>query len=363
MSRVHGWEVAVATAEPAVDLGVAPRRTERAAVRGHPDRSDPSSSSRWRAANASLALGAVLGLGAPLGYLAIARLRLGRNARRGWLGRALSSERVALIYMTLSTPLVFGLFGRVLGRQQEKLRASAAHVERLREEFAAVVAHDMRNPIQSLMLQIEILLRGAGDGEVAVPVATLQRLHRGGERLRDMVNDLLDATRIEAARLSLEPHILSLPEAATALMDRIGPTLGPHRVDIRVEGSPPPVHVDPTRLDQILTNLVENAAKYSGEGMPISIRIRREDAGVGLAVEDRGPGIPPEELPKLFDRFYQAKRARERKSGLGLGLYITKGLVEAHGGRIRVESEVGRGSVFSVWLPASSGAAAPSPAV
>lgn len=146
-------------------------------------------------------------------------------------------------------------------------------------------------------------------------------------------------------------------------MDRIGPTLGPHRVDIRVEASPPPVHVDPTRLDQILTNLVENAAKYSGEGMPISIRIRREDAGVGLAVEDRGPGIPPEELPKLFDRFYQAKRARERKSGLGLGLYITKGLVEAHGGRIRVESEVGRGSVFSVWLPASSGAAAPSPAV
>jgi signal transduction histidine kinase len=310
--------------------------------------------SSWRPGKAYLAIGAALGLGAPLGFLALARLRLGGQPHRGWLARTLSSDRFAIAYMALSTPLVFGLFGRALGRHEEKLRVSAAHIERLREEFAAVVAHDLRNPIHCLMLQLDLLLRDARDGEVTVPVSTLRRLQRGGQRLGEMVNDLLDASRIEAARLSLQPQVLSVPAATAALVDRICPTLGSHRVDVQVEGSPPAVDVDPTRLDQILTNLIENAAKYSDEGTPISIRIRPRGSGVSLAVEDRGPGIPAEELPKLFDRFYQAKRAREKKSGLGLGLYITTGLVEAHGGRIEVESELGRGSTFSVWLPPAS---------
>jgi signal transduction histidine kinase len=168
-----------------------------------------------------------------------------------------------------------------------------------------------------------------------------------------MINDLLDATRIEAARLSLNPQVVSVPDAVKVLVDRIRPTLGLHDLTIHVEGEPAVVNADPMRLDQILTNLLDNAAKYSADGTPISIRIRPEDSGVTVTVEDRGPGIPANELPKLFDRFYQAKRAREKKSGLGLGLYITKGLVEAHGGRTHVTSQPGRGSTFRVWLPSA----------
>ena len=259
---------------------------------------------------------------------------------------------MAIIYMGICTPIVFGLFGRTLGQREEALRASSQQIERLREEFAAIVAHDLRNPINAMLLQLEMLARGAADGAVTVPVSTLQKLRRSGERLTQMVNDLLDATRIEAARLSLQPQSVSLPDAVRNLVDRIRLTLGSHTVDVTVEGQPPRVAADPARLDQILTNLVENAAKYSEEGTPILIRIRPEGAGARISVEDRGIGIANDELPKLFDRFYQAKRARQKKSGLGLGLYITKGLVDAHRGQIRVESVPDRGSTFDVWLPA-----------
>src|SRR5262249_21085773 len=150
------------------------------------------------------------------------------------------------------------------------------------------------------------------------------RVQRDGQRLAVMVSDLLDATRIEASRLSLSPQMMSLPAAISDLIGRIRPTLGDHPVRVEVKGSPPPVRVDPTRLDQIVTNLVENAAKYSAAGSPVAISLRPEGGGVVIAVEDRGLGIAPADLSRLFDRFYQTKRAREKKSGLGLGLYITK---------------------------------------
>jgi signal transduction histidine kinase len=255
--------------------------------------------------------------------------------------------------MGLATPVVFGLFGAVLGWHEERLFAASDHIERLREEFAAVVAHDLRNPVQALMLQLEILLRESQGGHVVVPDEILQRLRRGGERLGRMVNDLLDATRIEASRLSLRPVRLRPAAAVTALVERIRPTLGEHPVELRVDGAAREVRADPTRLDQILTNLLENAAKYSGEKTPIVVHVGPEDGGVRVAVEDQGPGIAQEELPRLFDRFYQTRHASEKKRGLGLGLYITKGLVEAHGGRVAVESQLGRGSVFTVWLPAA----------
>jgi signal transduction histidine kinase len=295
-------------------------------------------------------LGMFLGLGAPLGFLALRRLVLGR---RGTWTEELRTESAAYWYMALATPAVIGVFGRLLGEQQDRLRLSYEHLERLREEFAAVVAHDLRNPIQAMLMQLDALLRRPRDGGVSVPLDALHRLHRGGERLAQMVNDLLDATRIEASRLRVSPQPVSLPNAVSALIETVGPTLGPHSLGVSSTARVPPVLADPARLDQILTNLLENAAKYSAEGKPIRVAIRAEGGGAAVCVEDEGWGIPADELPRLFDRFYQAKRAREKKSGLGLGLYITKGLVEAQGGRIGVRSEVGRGSAFTVWLPAA----------
>jgi two-component system, OmpR family, sensor histidine kinase VicK len=301
-----------------------------------------------RSANTFFAVGAVLGLGAPLGYFVLRSLLFRRRTRANELRTQLS----AYAYMALTTPLVFGLFGRVLGKEHEKLHRAHRYVEKLREEFAAIVAHDLRNPLTAILLHLQVLLEQAHDGTVSVPVEKLQHLLRGGERLAQMVNDLLDATRIEASRLQLRREEVRIENALAMLIERVRPTLGDHQVELVVEGSPPPVNVDPTRLDQIAGNLLENAAKYSPDGTPIRVIVRPERGGVTFAVQDEGWGIPHEELPRLFDRFYQAKRARAKKSGLGLGLYITKGLVEAHGGRIAVETEVDRGSTFSVWLPA-----------
>jgi signal transduction histidine kinase len=239
-------------------------------------------------------------------------------------------------------------YSRQLQRAEEAQRRLAS----LHDELAAVIAHDMRSPISSILLQIEVLL-DRGDklaDHVAVPVAVLGRLHHAGRRISRMADDLLDASRIELRRIALDRRQLRLGEAVSDLVMQIEPTLGGRTIAIDVTGDVPPVSADPLRLDQIVTNLLENAAKYSSPGRPIKIRIEPSGNGATLSVEDEGVGIPADEIPRLFDRFFQAKRARAKKSGLGLGLYITKGLVEAHGGRIWVDSGPGR-TEFHVWLP------------
>jgi signal transduction histidine kinase len=234
--------------------------------------------------------------------------------------------------------------------------------DRLRDEFAAVVAHDLRNPVSAILFQIESLQQRAEGDRVTVPVAALERLRRSGYRVSQLAGDLLDASRIELKQVSLARAPLCLGHAASALLNEIATTLGDHPISVEVQGEPPLVSADPSRIDQILTNLLDNAAKYSAPGSPIRVLIAPAPGGATIAVEDRGVGIAAEDMPKLFDRFYQAPRSRARKTGLGLGLYITKGLVEAHGGKMEVESTLGQGSRFCIWLPQAEPLAAEAPA-
>ncbi len=226
-------------------------------------------------------------------------------------------------------------------------------LDRVREEFAAIVAHDLRTPLQSVLLQIDMMLSQATGDASTVPVATLQIMKRNGYRLERLTRDLLDASRIDAHHVALDRHQVDLPELVTALVSQIQGALGTHAVPVEVVGHPPPVSADPIRIDQILTNLLENSNKYSSVGAPIRIVVAAGDDGATLSIEDRGAGIAPEEIPHLFDRYYQTRKARGGSSGLGLGLYIAHGLVEAHGGRITVESTPGIGSTFRIWFPAA----------
>ncbi|WP_437534970.1 GAF domain-containing sensor histidine kinase [Sorangium sp. So ce726] len=243
-------------------------------------------------------------------------------------------------------------------QQVERTQEAHREMDRLRSEFAAVIAHDLRNPVAAMTLLLDGLLAKREDGSVVVSVQQLQCLRRIGSRISRMSQDLLDVSRIELGRLSLERQSVSLEEATRALLLEIEPTLGQHPVTLDVEGCVPEVFVDPARLSQILTNLLDNAAKYSGAGLPIRVTLRPESGGAALAVEDRGPGIAASDLGRLFDRFFQAPRAREKNTGLGLGLYIVKGLMEAHGGSIAVESPPGQGSTFRLWFPAAQPAQA-----
>jgi PAS domain S-box-containing protein len=224
-------------------------------------------------------------------------------------------------------------------------------LERVREEFAAIVAHDLRTPLQSVLMQIDLLLSQATGDASTVPVTTLQTMKRNGYRLERLTRDLLDASRIDARHVALDQRRIDLPELVTALVNQIQGALGTHAISVEIASEPPPIFADPLRIEQILTNLVENSSKYSADGAPIRIVVAAENDGATLSVEDRGPGIAPEELPHLFDRYYQTRKARGGTRGLGLGLYIARGLVGAHGGRIIVESTPGIGSAFRIWLP------------
>jgi len=248
-------------------------------------------------------------------------------------------------------------------REGGRIHGAVAYVEdisdrkeldRLREEHLAVVAHDLRNPIQALLLAVGNLMSRQEEGVARASVSQLQAMQRSLDRLSKLIRHLSDAALIGSGRMALDLHPLALPGVIAALVESIRPALGEHPISIQVQGEPPPILGDPLRIEQIAANLLENAGKHSPPGSAITVGLRCEDGGVLLTVTDQGPGVAPEDLPWLFDRFYQAKRAREKKSGLGLGLYITRGLVEAHRGRVWVDSVPGKGSTFNVWLPAAA---------
>lgn len=312
----------------------------------------PRSERRWSTSSVYSVIGALLGIGAPLGFLALRGLLMGKAMRHQWR-EELRSQRITYSYMAATTPIVFAVFGKALGRRHEKLRSAHEQIDRMHEDFYAIAAHDLRSPITALKLQLDFWRSEAADRPVSLSTEALERACRAVDRLNMMVGQLLDATRIEAGRLRLDRVPIRLPEAVSSLLDNLRVLVGNHPVDLVVEGSTPTVMADPTRLDEIVINLVTNAAKYSPDGAPIRIEVHPAPPGVMLRVRDRGYGIPADALPRLFERYFRANEERQQKSGLGLGLYITKGLVDAHGGNITVESEVGRGSTFSVWLPAA----------
>lgn len=225
-------------------------------------------------------------------------------------------------------------------------------LERVREEFAAMVAHDLRNPIHSILTQAKILRKSVAEGR-PVQESGIDRLIGIAHQMGHITDDLLESVGLDLARIVLDRAPRDAAQTVREVVGHVQPSVSDHPIRVTAEESVPSVLIDRTRFERVLTNLIENAAKYSERGTAIDVAVKPAGREVEIAVRDRGMGIAPDELPRLFDRFYQTHRARERKSGLGLGLYIAKGYVEAHGGRLTVESTVDRGSTFRVFLPAA----------
>ncbi len=225
--------------------------------------------------------------------------------------------------------------------------------ERRWEAHEAMVAHELRNPLQSISLQLEMAMRRVGSAE-SVPLArrTIERMLEECRKLNRLVADLLDAARLSERPLDLELRSVEVAQLVEGAVEGSAGALEGRELRVSAPAELPPVRGDLLRLEQVLLNLLENAAKYSAPESPIDLVASASGGGLLLEVHDRGEGIAPAELPRLFERYYQTKRPQERRKGLGLGLYIAKGLVEAHGGKLWAESERGRGSSFFVWLPA-----------
>nr|MBK7063980.1 PAS domain-containing protein [Deltaproteobacteria bacterium] len=224
-------------------------------------------------------------------------------------------------------------------------------LETVRRDFVANVSHELRTPVAAIRGAAEtLLLGGAQHAETAFEFATM--IDRHAERLHRLVEDLLELSRIEARELRIDPGPLELRSEAERARELLSLAAQARRTEVRVEVGALTVLADQAALEHVLTNLLENAIKYSPEGSVVTVRAERRGETVRTLVEDDGPGIEARHLPRLFERFYRVDAGRSRQvGGTGLGLAIVKHLAEAMGGAVGVESTVGRGSRFWIDLP------------
>lgn len=230
-----------------------------------------------------------------------------------------------------------------------RLYETAQQATHERDHALGVVSHDLRNPISAIGMCARALLAALPEGETRGLVRTIVD---STELTQRMIRDLLDVASIEVGRLSVErrPEPLGpIVERARALFEGVAEERG-IVLDAAVPSGIPAVMGDAERLVQLLANLLSNALKHTERGGRVSLEARRTDAGIEVAVRDSGTGIPQEELPKIFERYWTVRR-KAPKGGTGLGLAISRGIVEAHGGRIWAESALGVGSVFRFTLP------------
>jgi PAS domain S-box-containing protein len=234
--------------------------------------------------------------------------------------------------------------------EQAQLYAEARRAIQSRDDVLGVVAHDLRSPLGSILLQAGLLRRLESGTEPRVK-RSADSIERCARRMERLIQDLLDVVRLEQGRFSVEQVRVSVQQAISDVLEAQRPLAEASALSLRLETAAdlPDVWADRDRLLQILENLIGNAIKFSGPGGTITIGAARSEHEIAFWVADTGVGIASEDLPHVFDRFWQARKGGRR--GAGLGLPIVKGLVEAHGGRVWVDSELGRGSTFWFTLP------------
>lgn len=222
-------------------------------------------------------------------------------------------------------------------------------LERMKEEWMSIIAHDLRRPIGVIKMSAQ-LLPEVHRGELDERERQIsERIQSAANGLARMVDDLLDLSRLETRRLRLEQVSLDPRVVVRQTLGRLSHLTVDAKLTVSESGEPDPIYVDPVRFEQVLGNLISNAVKHGEKRAEIRVHIAAEDGHVHISVTNRGKGIPPEELPHLFARFSRPRQSSVQ--GLGLGLYIAKGLVEAHGGRMWVESVPGETTTFHFTIP------------
>jgi signal transduction histidine kinase len=233
---------------------------------------------------------------------------------------------------------------RLYGQAQEAVRA--------REEVVAIVSHDLKNPLNAILMSAGLLRRSSAD---------LVRVHqqadaieRSVHRMRSLVRDLLDLARLEAGRFTLDRQSHAVGPLATEALALLQPLAQQKGLLLEADTMPAATAralCDRERVLQVFSNLVGNAIAFTPQGGRVTVQARANDSEIAFSVADTGPGIPPDEQRLVFDRFWKSRSSRQ---GTGLGLSIAKGIVEAHGGRIWVESRQGEGALFLFTLPAAN---------
>ncbi|HEY8832827.1 MAG TPA: ATP-binding protein [Gemmatimonadaceae bacterium] len=231
-------------------------------------------------------------------------------------------------------------------RLHDAVRASL----RARDEMVGVVSHDLRNPVAAIKMLSRTLLRSPAKGG-AQAHESMELICQAAEQMDTLIRDLLDVNRLDAGKLVVSPLAVDPSTLLADSLQTLRPLVDEKEIalDLQIETPLPKVMADPDRIQQTLSNLVGNAIKFSPAGSKIVVVARKDPEGVVISVIDSGKGIAPEQVPRVFDRNWQSSRTD--RQGAGLGLAISKGIVEAHGGRIWIESKQGEGTTASFTLP------------
>lgn len=251
------------------------------------------------------------------------------------------------------TGALSGLVG--VGRDYSELK----RLEQMKTEFVANVSHELRTPLASILGYTEIVLQGRPGPLNEIQQEFLQTILESGKRLKLLVDDLLDVSKIEVGKFRMQLDKTDLTACLQGALEAIQPVAARSSVGIEVvlPATLPLITADAQRIGQVLDNLLSNAVKYSKAGGSVAVQATQVEGAVSIAVTDAGIGIAPEDIPHIFTRFYRAANvAASKRTGTGLGLYITKAIVDGHGGHIEVESQLGEGSTFRVWLPVDQAA-------
>ena len=265
------------------------------------------------------------------------------------------------VVLAAGTILLIGALGasvatllkRVITSQVERTTLSTMYREAqqtidAREQVLKIVSHDLRNPLHTISMSTSLMLEvPLGEEE---RVKRLNMIKRAGDRMNRMIQDLLDVAKFEAGRLAIEPRPVSASAIVHEAVEMLRPIAAERQItlDASVASELPATQADAGRVQQVLSNIVGNAIKFTPAGGRITIRVEPVGGVARFAVSDTGPGIPTAQLPLIFGRFWQANPGDRR--GIGLGLAIAKGIVEAHGGRIWCESRLGEGTTFYFTL-------------
>ena len=249
---------------------------------------------------------------------------------------------------------------QLLAREQQARKEAEAAV-RARDEFLSIVSHELRSPLTTIQGHAQLLRRRLGGDGVLDPAQAdraLRAITAQAETLAGLIAQLVDISRIEASKLVLERRDTDLRQLVEGAAAAARIRTDRHSIGVR-SPTRPRAWVDPPRLEQVLTNLLDNAIKYSPDGGPIEVELSEPSDGTAeITVRDRGLGIPPERRGRIFERFYQA-HAELGSGGMGIGLYISHQIVELHGGELRAEFPEDGGTRFVVRLPTGPGEPVP----